>query len=168
MIDEDHARKLVGAVITGDGIELGPARELREGWFFPYQQIGSHGVIVNKKTGRTFKLGSAFPLERDLSLYDRGWQANHYDLVILEIRDLRETQRAIGRLPLTTVEPKYKHGQVWRVPKRMTDLQRWTRLERLPCIFPAVPLYFCFEVLEEAREAGWFTFEALEYRTSET
>lgn len=169
MIDESRARELAVGVIAHSGIQLGPVRELREGWFFPYHtQLGSHGVIINKRTGHTFELGSAFPVERDLMLYDRGWQANLHDLVILEVRDLRETRRAIGRLPLTTVEPKYEHGQVWRIPKTMTDLQRWARLEQLPCLFPAVPLYFHFEVLEEAREAGWFTFAALEYRPSKT
>ncbi|MBX3263083.1 MAG: hypothetical protein KF782_25640 [Labilithrix sp.] len=42
------------------------------------------------------------------------------------------------------------------------------RHERLPCLFPAVPLHFHFEVLEEARESCWFTFEALEYRPNKT
>lgn len=48
----------------------------------------------------------------------------------------------------------------------MTPRERRDRLEKLPCVFPAVPLYFHFELLEEAREARWFTFEALEYRPS--
>jgi len=42
--------------------------------------------------------------------------------------------------------------------------QRWKRLDKLPCIFPALRLYFNLEVLEEARREGWFEFEALEYR----
>lgn len=170
MIDEEDARKLAGAVITQAGIELGPVRELQDGWFFPYRTelVGSQGVIVNKRTGHTFELGSAFPAERDLKLYDRGWQSTHYDLVILKIADLRETRRVIEKLPLSVVEPTYEHGQVWRIPRTLTARERRDRLEKLPCLFPAVPLYFHFELLEEAREARWFTFEALEYRPGKT
>ena len=164
MIDERQARRLAKEKITLRDVALGDARELQQGWFFPIAQIGCSGVIVNKCTGRVFELGSAFPIERDLALYDRGYQFERYDLVILSIRDLDATRRAVGRLPLQVVEPKYEHGQVWRVPKTMTDLQRWKLLEKLPCILPALRLYFHLEVLEEVRREGWFEFEALEYR----
>lgn len=53
---------------------------------------------------------------------------------------------------------------MWRIPKTMTDLERWTRLDTLPCIFPALGLYFHVEVLEEVRRERWYEFEALEYR----
>ena len=92
-------------------------------------------MIVNKRTGRVLQLGSAFPIERDLALYDRGYQFERYDLVILSIRDLDATRRAVGRLPLQVIEPTYKHGQVGG-SKTMTDLQRWKLLEKLPCILP--------------------------------
>jgi hypothetical protein len=166
MIDEAQARKLAEATISDDAVALAEAREIEQGWFFSWKtgQIGSHGVIINKQTGRSFVLGSAFPLERDLALYDRGYQYEQYDLVILAIHDLDATRKAVGRLPLRVVKPTYEHGQVWRVPKTMTDLERWKRLETLPCIFPAVSLYFHIEVLEEVRREGWFDFEALEYR----
>jgi hypothetical protein len=166
MIDADHARTLAEGSIEYDDIALGEARELAEGWFFPYrtQRVGSNGVIVNKRTGRLYHLGSAFPVERDLELYDRGYQSELYDLVVLRIHDLGATRRAIGTLPLSTVDPTYEHGQVWRVPKPMTDLERWRRLEKLPCVFPALSLYFHLELLEEVRRERWFDFEALEYR----
>jgi hypothetical protein len=166
MIDELKARELAQEKITLDDVALGEARELQEGWFFSWRtaRIGCNGMIVNKRTGRVFQLGSAFPIERDLALYDRGYQFERYDLVILSIRDLDATRRAVGRLPLQVVEPKYEHGQVWRVPKTMTDLQRWKLLEKLPCILPALRLYFHLEVLEEVRREGWFEFEALEFR----
>jgi hypothetical protein len=162
VIDEPRARELAAATLTNPKITLGDATELREGWHFSYRPaglIGSNGIVVNKKTGRTFQLGSGFPRERD-----RGWQSWRYDLVVLAIRDPRETQVAIERLRLTITEPTYENGQVWRIARPMTELERWSRLEKLPCIFPAVPLYFDFEVLEEVRAAGWFTFDAVEYR----
>ena len=57
------------------------------------------------------------PVERDLALYDRGWQFERYDLLVLAIHGLEATRRAIGKLPLSTVEPTSEHGQVWRIPK---------------------------------------------------
>lgn len=167
MIDEPRARELALAAIAHEGVVLGDARETEQGWFFPWVTglIGCKGVIIHKQTGGAFHLGSAFTVERDIALYDRGYQYEQYDLVILAIRDLDATRRAVGRLPLQVIEPKYEHGQVWRIPKTMTDLERWKRLDKLPCIFPALRLYFHLEV-HEARRERWFEFEALEYRPS--
>lgn len=168
MIDEPEARKIALAALAHEDVALGEAKELQEGWFFPWitSRIGCNGMIVNKKTGRVLELGSAFPVERDLVLYDRGFQFEQYDLVILAIHDLDATRRAVGRLPLRVVESSYDHGHVWRIPRTMTDLERWKRLENLPCVFPALRLYFHLEVLDEVRREGWFEFEALEYHSS--
>lgn len=123
-----------------------------------------YGMIVNKRTGRVFELGSAFPVERGLALYDLGYQSAAYDLVILRVIDLEWTRRTLARLPIFVTEPTYEHGRVWRIEQRMPDQERWRRLEKLPCIFPALHLYFDIERLEEARREGHFEFEALEYR----
>ncbi|HEY2516152.1 MAG TPA: hypothetical protein VGI39_35015 [Polyangiaceae bacterium] len=168
MLDEPTARKIAEASLTHPALPLAEARELREGWLFPYHAshplVGSHGLIVNKHTGRVFHLGSAFPLERDLALYDRGYQSERYDLVVLAIHDLTETRRALSRVGLQITDITYEHGQVWRVPRAMKDLELSDRLQTLPCIFPDQGLYFRLEVLEEARTRGWFTFEPLGYR----
>jgi hypothetical protein len=149
-------------------LSLGTPRELRDGWFFPYRSdqpmAGSNGVIVNKNTGRVFRLGSAFPVERDLALYDLGYQLERYDLVILQVNNLKETCNALVRLALQVVAITYEHGQVWRIPRSMKTADVQTRVEKLPCVFPAQGLYLNLEVLEEARREEWFTFEALEYR----
>jgi hypothetical protein len=177
MMDEAHARKLAQAALTlDDATSLGPARELESGWFFGWSiraepgrvgvLVGGKGVIINKQTGRLFGLGSAFPIERDLAMYDRGYQFEQYDLVIRVVRDLGATRRAVGQLPLQVVEPTYDRGQVRRIPRPWSDVERWKHLDTLPCVFPALKLYFHLELLEEARRAGWFEFEALEYRPS--
>ena len=78
----------------GIAVDVEAVRELPSGWFFPYRSAGdqlfcgSQGVIINKQTGKTLRLGSAFPVERDLELYERGYQFETYDLVVLEIADL--------------------------------------------------------------------------------
>jgi hypothetical protein len=165
MFDEPSARALAQQALTAPDVALGDARELREGWFFSLRtaRIGGNGLIVNKKTGRVLHLGTGFPIERDLELYDRGYQFWRYDLVILAVHDVKATRSAIARLDLKVVTPTYEHGQVWRVPRSMTDLEIRSRLETLPCIFPAALLYFRLEVLEEAKRERWFDFVALEY-----
>jgi hypothetical protein len=147
MIDEARARELAEAEPKHRDAILGEARELREGWFFPYRMAppGSQGVIINKKTGRPFHLGSAFRAERDLALYDRGYQFEVYDLVIVTVRDPEMAVRTLLMLNLAME----------------ADIRK--RLKKLPCIF-AGNLYFHLELLEKAREAGWFTFEARGHR----
>ncbi len=166
MIDEPQARQLAARTLTRDGDTLGDARECEQGWFFPLRTdaIGSKGVIVNKRTGKVLDLGSLFTVERDLAMYDRGYQFGTYDLVVLAVHDLERTRQAVKGLPIHVVEPEYAHGVVWRIPKPMPDVERWKRLEKLPCVFPALGLYFHLELLEEARREKWFEFEALEYR----
>ena len=166
MIDEAQARRLAEKAITHEDVSLGPAEELRQGWFFPWRtaRVGCKGVIVNKKTGRILHLGSAFSVERDLAMYDRGYQFDTYDLVIVAVHDLEATCRALTKLRPTVVEPTYEHGQVWRIPKPIAARDLRSRLEKLPCIFPAMGLYFHLEVLEESRREGWFEFEALELK----
>ncbi len=167
VIDEAQARQLAAKTLTRDADTLGEARECKEGWLFPFQNavIGSNGIIVNKRTGRILNLGSLFPVERDLAMYDRGYQFGTYDLVVLAVHDLERTRQVVGDLPIHIVEPEYAHGQVWRIPKPMPDPERWKRLEKLPCVFPALALYFHLELLEEVRRERWFEFEALEYRS---
>jgi hypothetical protein len=137
-------------------------RELRTGWFFPYRStggspvLGTNGLVVNKSTGSIFYLGSAFPVERDLVLYDKGYQFAHYDLVITTIADMERTLDTLEKLELSTVEPMYEHGVVWRIPRLLTRAEIRACLERLPHVFGGVHLYFRADVLEEARGNGWF------------
>lgn len=81
----------------------GSARGLRERWFFPF--VGGTSV------GRLFRLGSAFPVERDLDMYDRGYRADAYDLVTVAVRDLEATERVIVKLGPTEVEVTEEYGR---------------------------------------------------------
>src|SRR5262249_6276077 len=56
-------------------VDAARLRELRRGWYFPYQppaepMAGSQGIIRNQENRAHFVLGSAFSLERDLAAYD--------------------------------------------------------------------------------------------------
>ena len=80
MIDALEAARIAEANAPGGHIvAVREVRETRQGWYFPWQfdgepLIGSKGIIVEKLSGRVFRLGSAFSLERDLAAFDAGTQ----------------------------------------------------------------------------------------------
>jgi hypothetical protein len=105
----------------------------------------------------------AFERRRDLSLYDRGYQFDRYDLVVLTVENLNETVRVLYALHEVTVDTYYRNDRVYRVGRRLTEAEVGERLSRLPCVFSG-KFDFGIEKLEQAREAGWFSFKVFEYR----
>jgi hypothetical protein len=167
MIATETARGLAQeAVRHGQVVDRERFTETREGWYFPYEVgaglIGSSGVIVHKRTGRALVLGSAFSVERDLRAFDDGFQFELYDLVILEVMDRQMTLKTLATVGPTVTTPEYESGTVWRIPRRLSRGDIETRLAKLPVVFPEVRLYFCIEALQEAKQNGYFRFEALE------
>ncbi|MGI5131141.1 hypothetical protein ACQEVB_30360 [Pseudonocardia sp. CA-107938] len=165
MLDVDDAERLAAATLAR-GLRLGQPVELAHGWFFPYYVdepiAGSQGVIVNKRTGRLFQLGSAYPVQRDLVLYDQGYQFELYDLVVLEVRDVAMTVDVLRAIGPTVVEPTYEDGVVWRIPRMLDDDELRERIAHTPYVFGGIGLYHRIEYLEQARHHGWFRFLALE------
>jgi hypothetical protein len=157
-IPEAEARRLAEAFAHGQGRRLASeAVKLRQGWYFTWQAdglIGSHGFAVNNETGNIFQFGSAFPVERDLRMYDRGMDAEEHDIVITAIADLEETLAILQKIRPTVVEPCYKQGTVLRIPRRLTEEEIRARLASLPALFPDVHLYFRFEEVEVLRSSG--------------
>ena len=142
------------------------AREIEHGWYFGLdtEAIGCNGLIVNKKRGTVLQLGSAFPIERDLTLYDNGYHFQRYDLVITSVVRLDGALCTLVNLQMQVIEPTYEHGSVWRVPRPMSRDEIRGRLATTPSVFGDVSLYFVAEHLEHARAQGDFTFELFEYR----
>ena len=93
------------------------------------------GVIVNKKTGRPLRVMTHSPMERDLTLYDRGYHFDEYDLVVLTVENLDESVRVLHALHEITVDKYYKNGRVYRVGRGLTEAEVRERLSRLPCVF---------------------------------
>ncbi|HWZ91497.1 MAG TPA: hypothetical protein VNW92_21695 [Polyangiaceae bacterium] len=98
------------------------------GWYFGYkrledplaQPMGSNGLIVDKATGEVLVLGSAFSVQRDLEMHQKGYRYSQYDLVVLAFSDLEQAIDALSALRLSTVDPKYESGTVWRIPRPLT------------------------------------------------
>src|SRR5207248_9490781 len=94
MLSADRAAELAARACS-HRVDSERMREIAAGWYFPYlwaegeePLVGSNGIIINKQTGAAFVLGSAFPVERDLALYDKGYQDQSYDLVVLGFRSI--------------------------------------------------------------------------------
>jgi hypothetical protein len=169
MIDEGRARELGKAEFEPDDVVLGEAKELAEGWFFPCIAKASRvftGVIVNKETGKPLRVMLHSSLERDPTFYDRGYQFEQCDVVVLEVQDTDATVRALQMLGAVTVDVYFKYGRVWRVGRQLTESEIRERLSALPGIFTG---RLCWEVEEfdNARTQGKFTCEVLEYRGRE-
>ena len=81
MVRREEALRIArGAVDKQLAVDESAIRELDTGWFFGVRSrvgsiAGTNGLIVNMSTGRVFHLGSAFSVERDLALYDKGYQS---------------------------------------------------------------------------------------------
>jgi hypothetical protein len=165
VITEAQAASIAAAHADTVGRSLVPeGRELERGWYFQWAAdgcVGSHGMAVSKETGRVFVFGSAFPVERDLRLYDRGMDADRYDLVVLGIRDLDRCLDLLQQLEPQVVELSYDAGTVWRLPRKLTRAELRHKLDALPAIFPDLTLYFRFEAIEDARESGCCEFDLL-------
>lgn len=141
--------------------------ELERGWYFRWESdglVGSHGLAVSKSTGDIYQFGSAFPIDRDLSMYDHGMDADRHDLVVLRVADFERSLAVLETIGPTVVELTYESGTVWRVPRRLTTDELRERLRQLPAIFPDLQLYFRFEAVEEARASGCFDFDLLPRR----
>jgi hypothetical protein len=176
MIDLPTARSLAaGEVPKGLQLDDTGFKELRTGWFFPYRDVdpdperpligGPKGVIVNKHTGDRLELGSGMlPIGPDLAVYDKGYQFFYYDLVVTRIADMQRTLDTLETLHISVVEPTYAHGTVWRVARPLTRAELRSRVRELPHVFGGEPLGSYAEVLEKAREEGFFQFELLECR----
>lgn len=163
MIGETQARQLGNEAFENREVVLGPARELEHGWHFPVIMKGVptfEGVIVNKESGRPLRLfiGSG---PAALEKYDRGYQFDHFDLVILSISDFEETVRAVMTFGFGTPRTYYRGGKVWRIGRdTFTEEQIRERLRVLPCIFSGRFLYDT--EFERARETGSFDFTLFE------
>ena len=99
-------------------VVLGGARELNDGWFFPCVTKGPQlctGVIVNKNTGRPLRVRTQSPMDNDLTLYDRGYQFNSYDLVVMSVGNPDQTVRVLHSLHVVTMDTYYKNDRVYRV-----------------------------------------------------
>jgi len=143
------------------------AREIRSGWYFPWRfagepLIGSNGIIVDKRTRRVVRLGSAYPVERDLRAYDAGYPLTAAHLVVTAVGDKSRAIALLQQLRVSKIEPEEAHGVTWRIPRVLSRSEIQAKLMTLPADFGVIQVYFSVELLERARQEQCFSFQLQE------
>jgi len=149
-------------------VNINSSQELVNGWYFPWEPIkkgelwgGSHGVIINKESGKWLQLGSAFPIERDLQAYEDGFTEAVYDLRILSIQGHNQTLDFLQKLRIEVVEPEWKYGTEWLIPRLLDRNELSCLLMNLPRTFRNVWIYGSIEVVQVARQSRYCEFELI-------
>ncbi|NMO19354.1 hypothetical protein HPC49_32835 [Pyxidicoccus fallax] len=156
-------------------------REFPFGWYFVAQskhyvatghishmRVGSGGFVVDRETGRVHEFGSAFPLERNVRMYAKGFRYHAYDLTLTKVYDLRTTVRLLHELDMSYVEPEFEHGVMWRIPKHYTESQLEAFLQKLPHTFAGHGFYARLEVFEKMDAVGCCAYELREHKPEPT
>ena len=151
-------------------IDFDGAREIRNGWYFPWffpgkPLVRSHGVIVDARTRKVVKLGAAFSLERDLRAFEAGYPLRHASLIVTAVTDERRTIEILQQLRVSKVEPKVVDGVTWQMPKPFSPLELQEKLRVLPANFGVIQVYFAVELLDSAKQGACFSFELKEVET---
>jgi hypothetical protein len=152
-------------------IDLQGAREIRDGWYFPWRSLtdelmaGSKGVIVHKRTGRVVQLGSAFSLERALRAFDDGYPLGEAHLTVTSVIDEARTVAILQKMRVSKVEPEFAHGATWRIPKLLSSSEIKAKLKKLPADFGVVQVYFAVELFDTVKQEHCFTFKLQEAAT---
>lgn len=130
---------------------------------FMEMHCGSCGFIVERADGRVFQFGSAFPLEKWIADYEKGFKYDRYDLTILAVSDLAVATELLERLYLHYVVPEEENGTVWMIPQYYTRDQIQTKLTQLPFTFANQAFWHVADVFDEIAASGACKYELLEH-----
>ncbi len=176
MIPFQDAREIALAKIGGDCALVDSATiEKPYGWFFYHQSreyiktgdirhmlCGSCGFIVERTNGRVFMFGSAYPREKWIADYERGFKYERYDLTILTVTDFEQTLSLLERLGSKYVLPSelaphcYGRGELREM------------LRRLPCTLTNQVFWHRVDVFDEIDASGCCKYELREHRPAES
>ena len=172
MITFDEAQKIALEKIPRDCELLeNSIVEKYYGWYFCFQSkkyietgnfsemlIGSGGFIVEKENGKIVEFGSAYILETNFEIYEKGL-IGHNDLIILEVKDINQAVRLLNRLQMLNVEPELAHGVEWKIPKKYNEKQFKQAISKLPCIFENQNFYSSYDVFQKIDDSKCFDYE---------
>ena len=116
--------------------------------------LGSGGFIVEKTDGRVFEFGSAFPLEKWIANYEKGFKYHRYDLTILAVSDLNAATGLLHQLYMHYVIPEAAYGTVWVVPHLYTPDDIRKMLTQLPCTFSDQAFWNRVDVFDDIAASG--------------
>ena len=124
-----------------------------------HMAVGSGGVLVEKPTGRKIQFGSAYPTDKNLEIYEKGYfKYENWDVVVTRVNNLRRTINFLDNLDITYVEPEEAHGTVWKIPQKFTHKQFKSKLSKLPVRFSIGKVYFQYDTLESLKQQNDFIY----------
>jgi hypothetical protein len=154
---EDIIEKDYGWIFFTDSKEF-----IRTGDFM-HSCIGSGGTLVEKKTGNHISFGSAYPLEQNLKIYEKGYlEFDSWDIEITKVTDLNTTVEALLQLKLSYIEPEEECGTVWRIAKEFKHNELKHKLNNLPTKFNVGNLYFLYKEIESLKNKTCCKFKLTE------
>ena len=176
MISFEEAEKIALRHIDADCVLLKEAIvEKPYGWYFhtqskkyietgniSYMLAGSGGFIVEKEIGKVIEFGSAFPREKNFKIYEKGL-IGRSDLVVLKVRDTKETVKLLNSLQMIYVEPEFEYGIEWKIPKIYNEKQLKGAISKSPCVFENQNFYFSYEAFQKIDNAKCFDYELRKY-----
>jgi hypothetical protein len=172
MITFEEARSIASKNIPSD-CEILPDSIIEKpyGWYFYHQSkeyietgnikkmlVGSGGFVVEKESGEVVKFGSAYSLEKNFQVYERGL-IGRKDLIILKVREINESVRLLNRLQMTYIEPEIAHGVEWKIPKLYNEKQIKEAISKLPFAFVNQNFYFRYDEFEKIDDSKCFEYK---------
>lgn len=177
MISFEEAKRIAIAKIGPDCALVDSATlEKPYGWYFLGQSrayletgdigkmlVGSGGFIVERDSGRVFVFGSAYPRERWIANYERGFKYDRYDLNVVAVSDFRMAVGLLQRLGMQYVIPEEENGTTWMVPQNFTQDRIREKLARLPCVFANQAFWHRVDIFDEIDASGCCRYELHEH-----
>jgi hypothetical protein len=113
-----------------EAVDIANVRETGTYWLFPVRQIGCRGVVVDKQTGLTTCLGSAWDLDTWLWGYEKGLVVEDpVDLVVTEVTDPERAVEILRRLRISP--PQGRRAALQQLPVVFERAVTWIALGEL-------------------------------------
>lgn len=111
-------------------VDITSTRETEAYWVFPVHQTGCFGVVVDKKTGHTTCLGSAWNMETWLWGYERGLVVDApVNLLVTEVFDIDRSVEILRRLRISP--PQGRRAALQHPPVLFEQAVTWMALGEL-------------------------------------
>jgi hypothetical protein len=148
--------------------------------------LGQGPVILDKRNGRVYSYGSAFPMSAAIQDFRRSSQKEAavkerfpefdrrklHDLVIHRVYRSAPLVDTLFSLSLTYVVPEVEAGATWRIPKAYTKELLWERIKlALPvrfCGLDAESVFVFFERTEQEEFCEYSVVESISRKRGES
>lgn len=125
--------------------------------------FGNGGYLIEKATGKLYKLPSCYSYEINLLIYELGYfKYEEWDLEIIKVTDKRKAINIIYELDLSyTLEEKIS-GIIWKTPRDYDRKIIQSKLNDLPTRFNLGNIYSQWESIYKLERQEAFQYKLVE------